>query len=368
MKLKTIFFFYVFLPLLIFMIVGEIWIRHNRPIHYGSDRVPHPYIQIGGFYKGGYYKNSMDPKETPEAFGYENKTWLNVPAFKFGSPVKSISERGTFLYRDRAHLVTAQKSKDETRVFVLGGSVAFGEGASQPENRWFVQLERLLREKTGKNIVVIPAANHSHVSTQERIIYDLYVSPFSPDVVIFLDGFNDANTAVSASRPGDPFGQGTIYLRDRSPLYGFLNDIGKHVRLVQYFIEQTIIEAWSNPITPETLASQAESVASVYYDNLANLNKRCRNEKVKCVFFLQPYWNQTLRNRNIAPENCDLSMDSNYKRLLELKTAYPFVTDFTGVFDDAPEVPFFDPAHFNDKGHLILAEKMADFLIRKKVF
>jgi hypothetical protein len=222
-KIKKIFsivlVFYILIPLILFLIGAELYFTFVKHIDQGSDRIPHPYIEMGGFYRGGYYYDQLASQENPEILGYAEKGWLKIPSFKYGTEVKSFAERGKFLFRDRVNLV----EKDEIRVFILGGSVAFGEGASTAELRWFIQLERQLREKTGKNIVVIPAANHSHVSTQERVIYDLYVSAYQPDVLVILNGFNDANTGISATRPGDPYGQSIAYKKSFSPFYGFLN-------------------------------------------------------------------------------------------------------------------------------------------------
>ncbi|MGZ3727112.1 MAG: hypothetical protein ACXWQQ_15035, partial [Pseudobdellovibrio sp.] len=300
---------------------------------------------------------------------YERRGFFNIPSFKFGTPVSSAAERGRFLYRDRDKLLTMPKAKDEFRIFILGGSVAFGEGASNNEARWFVQLEKILREKTHKNIVIIPAANHSHVTTQERVIFELYVSPFEPDAIVVLDGFNDANTGISATRPGDPYAQSIIYVKDESPLYGFINDLSKHSELIRYGLQQEIFSIWfgKHP-TQEERSSQSKSVANVYFDNLTQLNRRCKNEKIKCLFLLQPFWDQTLINRKLTPQNKEQMIMENYVEIRKEISNYPFVTDFTGVFDDGPkEVPFIDPAHFNDEGHLYMAEKIADLILAKKI-
>ena len=370
MKYKTMFLLYFICPIILFLIGGEVWVRKSHLVDKGLDRIPHPYLSIGGFHKGGYFSNKeMAFNESPEYYGYKRKGIFNIPSFEFGTPVRSASDRGDFLYRDRRHLLVSPKPKNEFRIFILGGSVAFGEGASSNETRWFVQLEKILRDKTKKNVVVIPAANHSHVTTQERVIFELYVSPFEPDALIFLDGFNDANTGISATRPGDPYAQSIIYERDDSPLYGFINDISKHSELVRYELQQEIYSIWFGQVyTPEQKVAQSKSVADVYYDNLAQMNRRCKNEKIQCLFFLQPFWDLTLANRKEKALNQEDMVVQNYLEFKKEIKDYPFVIDYTGIFDEGPlPVPFYDPAHFNDEGHRYIAEKMADLIISKKI-
>ena len=372
MKFKTAFLLYVILPISLFFAASEIWVRYEGLVETGLDRVVHPYISIGGFYKGGLFNKSISINnvEAPDAFGYESKGFLNIPSYRFGTDIHSAGERGRFLYRDRAGLVISPKPKGEFRIFILGGSVAFGEGAKQLENRWYVRLEEQLRKKTGRNVVVISAANHSHVTTQERIVYKLYVSPYQPDAAIFLDGFNDANTASSATRPGDPYGQGIIYIKDMSPLYGLINDVSKHSAFVRYLLQNHLSAIWSgNNYTPDQIRQQAISVSNVYYDNLTQLNRRCGNEKIKCFFFLQPYRNLSESRRNLPASPDESNLADSYSEILHQLPRHPFVIDYTGAFDNGPaNFPFFDRAHFNDEGHIYLAAKMADDLIKRGLF
>lgn len=369
--ISTVLIFYVLVPLVIFLVGAEIYFRDFKPMDEGVDRIPHPYIEMGGFYRGGYYKMQLDPIERPDTLGYVESGWLKIPSFQYGTEVKSIAERGKFLFRERVALVEKEKAKDEIRVFILGGSVAFGEGASSLNQRWFIHLEHELREKTGKNIVVISAANHSHVSTQERIIYDLYVSAYQPDVLIILNGFNDANTGVSGTRPGDPYAQGIAYKKSFSPFYSFLNDISKHSKFVRYILHESLSEVWySTPRTPELNAAQGKSVANVYYENIKALNKRCGNEKIKCFFFLQPYQKLTEHYRNNSPTNeTDDMVLINYNEILKRLPEHKFLIDLTHVFDQEPKAnPFYDPAHFRDGGHFTMAKEISEILLKKKAF
>jgi hypothetical protein len=89
------------------------------------------------------------------------------------------------------------------RIFVMGGSTAYG---LQSMSRFGQQkysvirndetidhyLERYLREQLGRdNIEVINAAITSHYSHHHLIYLNQTILKYSPDMVVFIDGFND---------------------------------------------------------------------------------------------------------------------------------------------------------------------------------
>lgn len=371
MKYMKIILINIIFVLMLTLFIGEIWALNNKGINQGLDRILHPYIGIGGFYKGGYFdkKETMDPSEAPEKYGYFRKGFFKIPTYKYGTEIKEFGERGQFLYRDSSKKLVMPKPKDEFRIFILGGSVAFGEGAKKPENRWYLHLESELKKISKRNIVVIPAANHSHVSTQERVIYELYVAPYEPDAAIFLSGFNDANTGISGTRPGDPYGQSIIYAKDESPLYGLVNDIAKHSALIRYFLQEHLFKIWLETRTTELDKKQAESVANVFYDNVKQERRRCKYEKVKCYHYLQPYWDLTASHRGLGPFNDYDMIGINYAELMKRANSSSGVINFTDIFDKLPEkFPFIDPAHFGDEGHIHLAKVMAADLVARGIF
>ncbi|MFC1836122.1 hypothetical protein ACFL2Q_15615 [Thermodesulfobacteriota bacterium] len=101
-------------------------------------------------------------------------------------------------------LANAVDSKDVTRVFVIGGSAAYGSGASSTDTRWYMELERLLSKGLKRQVRLIPAAMGAYVSTQERMVLELIVLPRRPDCVIILNGYNDlVNCLTYCTRPGD---------------------------------------------------------------------------------------------------------------------------------------------------------------------
>jgi lysophospholipase L1-like esterase len=84
------------------------------------------------------------------------------------------------------------KPAAELRVFVVGGSTAWGAGVSQ-DQLYSTLMERRFDTALGKNpaVRVIAAGVAGYVSTQERLLVESVVLDLEPDVVVMLTGAND---------------------------------------------------------------------------------------------------------------------------------------------------------------------------------
>jgi lysophospholipase L1-like esterase len=87
------------------------------------------------------------------------------------------------------------KPPDLVRVFLIGGSTAFGSGASGNGTTVGGYLERHLNDALapdGRRCEVVTAANCAWSSTHERIVVENRLVELEPDLVIALSGHNDA--------------------------------------------------------------------------------------------------------------------------------------------------------------------------------
>ena len=143
------------------------------------------------------------------AFGYDGQHLMN---YEF-DPYKNI--RPTPNYVDtrgiqhnaqgfRRSVDTPKEKPDDTlRVFLMGGSTGYGLGSLSRFGREEYEiipndgtidfyLERILEDRIpGKKVEVINAAITSFYSHHHLIYLNQTVLRYSPDVVLFLDGFND---------------------------------------------------------------------------------------------------------------------------------------------------------------------------------
>ena len=91
--------------------------------------------------------------------------------------------------------ISRRTPKDVCRIFIVGGSVAYGAGASSNARTLAGYLESYLNEddeRWKRRFEVVTFAAPAWSSTHERIAIVNRVLEFEPDVVISFTGFNDA--------------------------------------------------------------------------------------------------------------------------------------------------------------------------------
>ena len=132
-------------------------------------------------------------------FNNESRPRYKYPRYEYSSflgylPRKNFSDTGYNV--NQYHLryddnFPKTKEANEIRIFVTGGSVAWGHGIPQSKTYAYV-LEKFLRAQYPKlKIRVIIAAAPSYVSTQERIFFENIVLSLNPDIVMMFSGWND---------------------------------------------------------------------------------------------------------------------------------------------------------------------------------
>ena len=323
-----------------------------------------PYFMSGGYYQtplgGARAENVLLGPGGPETYGYRRDGSMYV--FGFDEPVHSVADRGTFLFQDRVALANAAPDPNSVRVFVLGGSSAYGVGATQPDRRWYAVLERSLTESLGKRVDVIPAAMVGHVSTQERLALELMVLPRQPDAVVILDGWNDvALPALFGVRPGDPYDQGILYGDFYSAFGGFRRGIARHSALARYLVHRSMARAVAARqaellASPERMAQYAASTASVYVDNLTRMLERCGHQRLPCAAFLQP--SRDVITRGAEEDRRHALIVASYAEIRARLRQTPPGASARDLSELLPADLFVDDVHFNDEGHAAVARAM----------
>lgn len=335
----------------------------------------HPYLTHGAF-DGDQAR--LGP-EGPGSYGY--KELRSAYVFPFDRPVKSISERGEFLFQDRVAEANNEPSTKALRVFVLGASVVYANDASTPEHRWFVQLEKMLTRELRREVKLIPAAIGAYVTTQERLALDLMVLPRKPDAVILLDGFNDVALPITAgTRPGDPYSQGLIYKQHYSPSFSFQKWLSANHSIYRFLSNVSLYSTMERTRQkllqdPATYANCEESITGVYFDNVRWMLERCRERGIPAAAFLQPARVLT-EHRQGQPEpsaSLDKLTLKLYQALEKKSKDLPSEVRFhslTDMFDTPPPGKLWtDACHFLDPGQERLAQRMTapvrDLLLTK---
>jgi hypothetical protein len=147
------------------------------------------YLRSFAGYDGRHLMNYQfdDYKNVQLTPGYQNTRGVfhNNQGFRRSTDTPRVKPPGTY------------------RIFVMGGSTAYGlqsmsrygqakYSVIRNEETIDYYLERYLRERLGRdNVEVINAAITSHYSHHHLIYLNQTILKYSPDMVVFVDGFND---------------------------------------------------------------------------------------------------------------------------------------------------------------------------------
>lgn len=245
------------------------------------------------------------------------------------------------------------------RIFLTGGSTAYGSGAPD-QNRTIGGylsdfLARELSPQTGMNYEVFTLANPAWASTHERIMIENRLSELEPDLVISLSGTNDVHWGI--------LGKDVFWFRTYAEEF-FQGLIRKIYRLSDHQIPEIIPASTPEDIPPPVVAQRlAKNVKLSSYSLLL--------KDADYIFVLQPTLATTrkglterelryLKHRDYFQE-CYSRIDSALTNIHEKNFTY---INLSGIFDQMgkDEDIFLDSYHFGDKGNEIIARQMFDRL------
>ena len=343
-----------------------------------ASRTYQPVFVSGHFYNSLKSLNALAEKsgEGPLDAGYRSQG--SFYAYEPKKEIQSPSERFNWLFRNeftRYSLKSMQKIEKEipgaVRIFVIGGSTALGTFASGPNKVWHALLEQKLRKHFQyQDIYIFSAAVAAYVTFQERLAFEFALLPRKPDVVIDLNGVNDIHLPITRGcRPGDPYQTGARY----AEFYNnhVFQSLIRHSNLLRQFRDQVLVKKAINQYTTNILADAnlskllVDSIVNVYCRNMKQLMKRCRQESIECLIFLQPW-------RDLARHHVGLEIKVDKKLFQFMLSAHENIVaslengrgpdqesfvDLSHVFSSKEAIGHFaDLCHVYDKGQEIIAD------------
>lgn len=274
-------------------------------------------------------------------------------------PICVINEQG---FR---HPVAVPREKTRPRVFVLGGSFAFGAGGAREDAYYLAHVRRAFPE-----LEFINAAGSSFVARQQLVHLALNVMPLQPDALLIVDGFNDLALPMAFDQaPGAPWqwreyerilsgstwGILSGYYQARSQLYRVISRLRSTGRATSAAFRERTFPA---------ICAQYADATSVTYE-LA----RARSLPVFHVF--QP---QLAVGKTPSPEEAGLSLPALSEGMRAL---YPGLADVArgcaasnqvpflsllGLYSNVTEQVYVDYCHVNGRGQQMAGEAIAAFL------
>lgn len=238
------------------------------------------------------------------------------------------------------------------RIFLTGGSTAYGSGAPSQEQTIGSLLNDLLNKnlsKPGQRYEVFTFANPAWASTQERIAIENYLSELQPDLVISLSGNNDVFWADA--------GRNVLWFSAFSDDYfKTLANTGLKTAGRKELQDLPQARPLPQPVPVQTVAYRLEKNVRLGAHAL---------QGVDWVFFLQP--TLSVSKKSLSSREKDFLSNSReyyvhcYQAIaaslsgVSLKN-FKFI-DLSGVFDryGAEDDMFLDQFHFGDKGNAVIA-------------
>lgn len=301
--------------------------------------------------------------------------WIGVPNSSL--PTLKANELG---FRDRP---VEPRHPGERRILLLGGSTAWGLGASSTEATVAGVLERLLNDgATQGSYRVMNGAFSGWSSRQERIVLIELFGVFRPDLVIALTGYNDLLTMATGG--ADDFLQRPESVElakaveaNLRPMSTFqaLRKVGGTLgiwRLVVYLREQATVRAPSTrraAYEPPVAEREMGRIADVYLAMAEFIDRRGG----RLVVALQPEIYTTGKTLSVEETAIKQRYEARIKdvtpvfaryradllrALLDSRARGFSVMDLQTVFDAHPRPVFIDDCHFNDEGYRAIARAL----------
>ncbi len=288
--------------------------------------------------------------------------WRRAP---FVGQYFGVEERGLRHTWNRPH-APAEKP---LRIFTFGGSTMWGTGV-RPDYTVASCLARSLEEQ-GIAVEVTNYGEGGYVSTQEllTLLFELRRGKV-PDLVIFLDGFNDVSTSFQNAKAGltsNEMHRVEEFNADerRSRLQKALALI-PGVRRFAAGLGNRLVKPYS--VSTEQAPALAADTIRVYRENIRVAELFGREYGFQSLFYWQPIIYQ---KDELAPNEVQAARDLSYMKDFLLRVyqeqkndaqlaARPAFHNVSEIFRHTAEGVFADFAHLTEHGNDLLARRMAE--------
>jgi lysophospholipase L1-like esterase len=250
--------------------------------------------------------------------------------------------------------ITKIKSEEIYRIFIVGGSTAFGVGSTDEATISSFLQKKFDMLSLEQRIEVINAGVGGSFSYEENNLIKEYLLQFEPDLIIGYDGGNDARYRI--------INESTTYETDVSIGFFKLSDL-KNYRTP--FFLNTIM---NSPISINLNEEHNEVIADNWERRWMEICELGNSNGFSTLVTVQPTIltikkelssdeKQFIKNNPIE-KTTEIILESMSKSLPLLKQKCTQTEDLRGVFDDISGPIFFDDIHITDKGNKIIAEKI----------
>tara|TARA_B110000014_G_C20097300_1_gene575390 strand:+ start:625 stop:1716 length:1092 start_codon:yes stop_codon:yes gene_type:complete len=245
------------------------------------------------------------------------------------------------------------------KIFMTGGSTAYGIYASSDEKTIPAELEKLFL-KSGLNVDVINAGVSGATVNDEFLLIQNKIIKFQPDLIISYTGWNDLVMEYS----------------EKNNEYTDEMKISNNLLFVQKYTKIDDLQAYLwRVIEKRTSSNENEALFSTSLENKHHnwkkqLNQICnlgKEENFKTIVALQPLlgtsskqlstWEVEISKKLKQEEVIEQYQDFS-KNLIELDESCEKTINLTKIFNNVEGTIFQDSGHVGDRGNNIIANKI----------
>jgi lysophospholipase L1-like esterase len=286
-------------------------------------------------------------------------------------------------FRDKPLLA---RKDNEYRILILGGSTAWGLGASSNEKTVAGALESQLNSSSDNySYRVMNGAYPGWQSRQELTVLMEFYDDFDPDLIIAVTGWNDVYVLTSGEDPDLQMRKESGMLakavketlQPMSTMYAvrkFAGSLGIW-RLVVHIREKMHL-ASPPSVRVSYDVENAELIIPGMVDRYLTMANFSKRHGAKLMLAIQP---DIYTTGKILTQEEESVSDRYTSKFLDIEKTYPkyranfldklreqftdsevAVLDLGGVFDDLGDPVFLDHCHFNDLGYQQIASLLHD--------
>jgi len=271
------------------------------------------------------------------------------------------------------------------KIALLGGSAVFGSGALSDDRTIAGYLQKLLRSQHHNiDIDVINCGTPGYTSDQELILYERELCG-KIDMLIVFDAANDiwAPTNFDLDKVGFPYEFKRYKDMLKHPLLCEIDRILK--RLMSYEKLSRRIGIYMKRKKEESLTEflrdkRIKAMTENYIKNIRIMDLIAGDSGIPAIFCLQPLLliekkNMTETERKIydrevnwgysinkPEEYFEQAYDSIRREFEKLRGENILAFDMTDIFSSQVDTIYIDICHFGDKGHQLVAERLASIV------
>lgn len=267
------------------------------------------------------------------------------------------------IYVDQGHAKEHLHSGELSVVFIGGSTMGnlYTPNHLTTIDSAFHNAMKGFREVHSLNVAEVGAR-----STNELIRFMLEVIPLQPEVVVFLDGYNEFTPLGYGKDAESNYHWITVDARVNAPLY-FLRDrfIEKSALLTTALWKTGFLES-SQRTTKKIEHQDILRAANRYIENTKFIHQLCEANNITCLSFLQPTVltkEHVSKNEQISIENW-LLHQPQFKEILQIGYDHilknsPDTIDLSNSIGGTTETIYFDWPHVGKTGNARIGAAMA---------